>query len=555
MDPPTSRKSKMRQPPESEWNENKSKIQELYIKANLPLPQVIEEMKSRHGFVASQKMYKDRFKIWKWSKNLPHKKATWMLRRLNERKPNTTIFTYGNQEWTEDRIKQAYERYGRKGPQDEPSPYGPTPSDIEYRVVASIHVSSPSDPRNLSRNKGKQPETLVQPGKHAFDEYPLDDNLGQMTLSEIRTLLLSAATAESKGDTHIAEIEFRRAVLGFLHQLSPTHEETLRAGYQFAAFYARNDKMDDADRVLDWMTAQHEKRWGPKHEKRLLHYFRTVELLNSWSRAEHAEILIYRIIDNTEGLNDESKALIARCRGRNILDHDRRSMNAVAIEQLAQQIQDPSAIDHQLRMGDLLLAGNIQGSETILLTLIEQCDRDTNNLKTQGIQARCALAKVYVGDGRMNEAQSVLQHARHLFSHFLTPSNPFPQSVALAGRRLAFMFSEVENDRECQKLLDELVAIQRSRLGLEKDKEKEKENARFLIDFLISIASDYYRVSSWDRCRPWIEQALFISMRAIGRQSQDTKRLERMLDEGNFELSSLDSVHDLMKSTKALFRF
>lgn len=52
-------------PPDAEdWISYRPIILDLYIKLNLPLPVVRERMKEGYGFVATEKMYKDRFKKW-----------------------------------------------------------------------------------------------------------------------------------------------------------------------------------------------------------------------------------------------------------------------------------------------------------------------------------------------------------------------------------------------------------------------------------------------------------------------------------------------------------
>lgn len=52
----------------------------------------------------SEKMYKQMFKKWQWSKYLPKDKATWMAKRANELGPNNIEFRWGNQVWTTDKI-------------------------------------------------------------------------------------------------------------------------------------------------------------------------------------------------------------------------------------------------------------------------------------------------------------------------------------------------------------------------------------------------------------------------------------------------------------------
>lgn len=53
-------------------------------------------------------MYKDKFKQWKWSKNLPKDMAMAMLNKAKRRQPKQTIFQWGNQTWTIERIKKTH---------------------------------------------------------------------------------------------------------------------------------------------------------------------------------------------------------------------------------------------------------------------------------------------------------------------------------------------------------------------------------------------------------------------------------------------------------------
>ncbi|KAI1840562.1 hypothetical protein JX266_013226 [Neoarthrinium moseri] len=53
-----------------EWDAQKEQILHLYIELNKPLRQVADIMRQKHGFCASPKQYKHRFKVWGMRKNL-----------------------------------------------------------------------------------------------------------------------------------------------------------------------------------------------------------------------------------------------------------------------------------------------------------------------------------------------------------------------------------------------------------------------------------------------------------------------------------------------------
>jgi hypothetical protein len=52
---------------------------------------------------------------WKWSKNLPKDRALWMLSRAEQRQrqepePKDTIFVFGEQVWTTERVRRSVRR-------------------------------------------------------------------------------------------------------------------------------------------------------------------------------------------------------------------------------------------------------------------------------------------------------------------------------------------------------------------------------------------------------------------------------------------------------------
>ena len=62
-------------------------------------------------------MYKDKFKVWGWSKYLPKDRAQWMLNKAEQRirqhpgtKKKDTIFGYGGQVWTVERVRKSTQR-------------------------------------------------------------------------------------------------------------------------------------------------------------------------------------------------------------------------------------------------------------------------------------------------------------------------------------------------------------------------------------------------------------------------------------------------------------
>ena len=56
------------------------------------------------------KLYKDRFKIWGWQKNLPGQYAQWMTHKANKRKRDDdkeTVFFYGGLQWDKAKVQKS----------------------------------------------------------------------------------------------------------------------------------------------------------------------------------------------------------------------------------------------------------------------------------------------------------------------------------------------------------------------------------------------------------------------------------------------------------------
>ncbi|KAK3361930.1 Clr5 domain-containing protein, partial [Lasiosphaeria ovina] len=68
-----------------EWDTHRATIQELYQAQNMPLKDVMKVMEDRHGFRATQRMYKTRIKSWGLDKNFKESEVVELFRLRRER--------------------------------------------------------------------------------------------------------------------------------------------------------------------------------------------------------------------------------------------------------------------------------------------------------------------------------------------------------------------------------------------------------------------------------------------------------------------------------------
>ena len=120
---------------EPEWERHRLTIKDLYIDQNLSLEKTMEVMSTAFGFspwsvflsrsvlflanqVGRAKKCKEKLKEWQYSKYLPKEQDHWMLGKAAQRKlpcpenpsGKETIFKYGKQLWTVEKIRKNYQR-------------------------------------------------------------------------------------------------------------------------------------------------------------------------------------------------------------------------------------------------------------------------------------------------------------------------------------------------------------------------------------------------------------------------------------------------------------
>jgi hypothetical protein len=59
-----------------------------------------------------EKQYKDKFRLWGWRRNLRKQEGLFMkskaLKRQQQKPPKDTVFEWGGQEWTRDRVLRSF---------------------------------------------------------------------------------------------------------------------------------------------------------------------------------------------------------------------------------------------------------------------------------------------------------------------------------------------------------------------------------------------------------------------------------------------------------------
>ena len=224
------------------------------------------------------------------------------------------------------------------------------------------------------------------------------------TFTHFESIERKATRLERENGGYAAEERYREALAGFEHILSPTHKHTVALAYQFAAFLANHDRMNEADRILNWVTEKHIRRWGTNHQNTLKHLLHVSKLLNGWSLSDEALSVLYCVLDTWDGkghdsVNKDMAVQLGRTQnkqpsGAAPRTHLRHPRSQERLKTLA-EIGDPLQIDVQLSLADAGLQAGDESTEENFLVLIGACERYWQRLSLEIIRAKCTLINPY----------------------------------------------------------------------------------------------------------------------------------------------------------------
>ncbi|KAF8244241.1 hypothetical protein K440DRAFT_22746 [Wilcoxina mikolae CBS 423.85] len=494
-------------------------------------------------------MYKDKFKAWGWSKYLPKDRAQWMLNKAEQRNrqhpganKKDTIFGYGGQVWTVERVRKSTQRAKITEGEAVIALDAPTPHDITYETPRAV-PPSPGNVRSPEGPSAPRPAdrwTPMPSSSNAQLHFLQSAWNGRSSLAEIQAIKREAHQLNLEGEVQGAEKRFREALAGFENLLSPTHEDTNAVGYELANFYAEHDRMGDADLVLNWMGQKHVERWGFDHQKTTTHFLHVAELFTSWSRNDDAATLLYRVLDawdkrDSTKLNPEPHR-VAQPQVIPLQTTPRQS-KPEDMTRAFTETDDPRRVDYQLGLANARVTTNDETVEPLLLRLIEQCEKYPTKLDSQILQARCALVDLYrrLGDdGRAARALRLAQKALEtVLASTAKKTEPLLDScIHVAKLHMTENYSEVAEDI-FQRIGDEA-------------EDTFGTDHRVTIGILIHIGKTYQRRNMWTYAQPWFERALAASMTANGLENAMTKRLEDALEHQHYAVGAL--THEELES-------
>lgn len=350
---------------------------------------------------------------------------------------------------------------------------------------------------------------------------------------------------------HIEEAEkmFREVLTGFENLVSPTHEDTSAAAYKLATFYAQQNRMTEADLVLDRMGEKYTERWGLKHKETLMHFLRVVELFNCWSRTDDAVTLLYRVLDiygrhyfegatNVTELNPPatgSQPQVPRVRGA-----VRPSRVDISIGAFT-QTNDPTLVHYQLGLVNIHVKAKNEEAEPLLLRLIEQCEVYPERLAQEILQARCALVDLYQQLENDERIIVAVQQAQKALWTILNSNTEKTKPLLETCTNVARLHVQAGHYDAAEDICQRIATEAERKFGTDNG---------FTIGVFIRIGKFYQGENRWTDAQPWFERALAASIAANGLSSALTLRLEAALARKHYHvpLSKIEDFADLVRS-------
>ncbi|KAF2105452.1 hypothetical protein BDV96DRAFT_655598 [Lophiotrema nucula] len=520
-----------------DWDGNRQLLHRLYIQEGHTLTETMKIMKEQHDFDASAKLYKEKFKFWRWQKNLPGEVAHWMVDRatLREAGGKQTEFEFGGQKWS---IEQAVSTASR------------TKKAVQALVQtpAGMIVATPINPNNVASPAGAGPlNNAGSPGASSVifisantgsAKKLLHLNFKGKSREDLAAALLAARDYAQNEDPIAAESAYIEALDGHEHLLSSTNEATVKIAYELADFYTRQDCRAEADEILENITQKHISAHGINDRKTKQHLLQVAELLNSWNRGTDALAFLnhaWEVADAQQRTEDVSKTIEAgtRKRRKNAQKANAEASDSERLGKISQDITgNPTTarINFGLDVARLHIAVNDSAVEALLKATETQCLRNPRVLAVQGLKARADLLKHYLKQETATDHHDTFWTADDLLTTFWESTTwdretfksheVMEASLELgAGVLRASLFTKAKwIFREIDRKASDVFGSDDERT----------------IWIFISIGLIYQRYRMWSEARPWFEQAYAAADSAWGDSDGVTRALEKSLEKRHF---------------------
>ncbi|KAL6799897.1 hypothetical protein J3E68DRAFT_396903 [Trichoderma sp. SZMC 28012] len=510
---PSQRRPRARPPSPQEWEQHRPAIYSFYMEQNFTLATTMQLMQAEYQFQATEKMYKDKFKQWNWSKKLPRVIVGRMLNIAYRRLPKLTVFWRNDRWWSMEEIQKRQSRRSAQGDsslQEDSS----IPDDFTYGTPPSSAHGTDGDVEMAEAATADTTEDL----RNFLAEGRCRTNSTPEALYSRAQEAVKAAEAGTVNHEE-AESALKDAFSYFRHHFSPIHNKTVEIGYFLVSFYVKLGRVNDAHCILDWMTKEHCAD-AKSYDGTITYVLSTIATLRRTGRDKEANLLTIRLLEYRQ----TSKAdhfLLRNC-----------SSLCVGSNEMIENLLASSEPGKLAAMPKILERLSTDSNNHVFLQdllplYIRKCDQLT--LETQAIHSRCIFAAVLAKNASFEKAIDTLKEAEQLLSMFLKKNIRSQRTLELStlklARRLAFTFGDANDPDACVRVLNTLF----EHMNLGEDNDVHNGYGSLVCNFLKSTASQLHKKGFCEHGRSWINQAVITSQGLFGDDHECTKRIREVM--------------------------
>lgn len=542
-------KNKRWRPSDNQWNDHKNTIQRLYISENLSLDATMKFMGEHHTFWASKRMYKEQLAEWGFRKNLKKDEVKGIIKRTRQREGRKTEVRIQGQLIPLHRIEKAYERQfpGEEASvaEEEESISTNMPGVAVLTPGAASTPGGITGPRPAALDSSRtrplgwsvQTPSAIEPGRGLSALDMLRNNGRGLPLPLLYGLKREGQLMKSEGDFHLAENKLREALGGFRYHLSHTHPVVAESAYGLASCLGDQERMREADDVLNWLSAQYCTELGLWHPRTLEHYIRIFELLQDWSRDDFAKLMAHNIYETLRDGSDRRKPLMIPILGASRDLEVPEFPDTGVLDQLFTGPRDDKLFETQIWIAGLWSVARLPGTQDLLSRLVSQCEEYDLEVHADGfplqlLRARLFLIKEHCRNENQEHAEQEATQARTLLAKVVSGAPGMLSKEALTiSRELAFLHITINDPEGCKRILsrmadrlEDLVSTQMVRRNISINR-----NCLNLIKYLIHVGLAYQRLEMKDNARSWFERASAVASRLVGSGGPLTQFIEHMI--------------------------
>ncbi|KAI8685116.1 Clr5 domain-containing protein [Fusarium keratoplasticum] len=360
-------RSKRGKVPSAKWEEHKETLYNLYIVEGLTLEKTMAFMDKHHDFQASKTMYRHRFKSWGMFKKLRkgevHKDVARHPEEL-QNSDNEVLVSANRASGT--RVQRYLTKHG---------------VSIPEKTTSAVPASDANDVGS--------PMAMGTPAKAPAEKAPC-------------ALLLP---------------------VGFKSPLDAHHFLPVGTAWYLVDVYASIQDIQDADKVIDWISSGYSQELSLLHPRTLYHYQRVIEKLEASGRSNDAKSLGFRLFTAIRDNAPPTKIISVL---QPVVSDDELAgvTNSPEFQRIFSGPSDVDQMDQQLRFATIWTLARLPGMQLVVQKLISNFKSLPLDLRGREVEARCIYIWALVDEKALETARSECLTARHTLTSLILRADP-----------------------------------------------------------------------------------------------------------------------------------